>query len=190
MESLKQYINRYINCSDEEFEIVSSYLKQQVFNKKEYILSEGQICKNFYFITQGLVRFYYIDHKASEVITQFAIENWWFTNYESFITKQPSRVYIETIEPTTLLSISKFEFEELLQRLPKLERFFRLITENMLMATQKKYEYYLKMNSKDKYHEIVKHIPQLIQRVPQYMIASYLEISPEYLSQIRKQFNQ
>lgn len=189
LDALKQYINRYVSCSDEEFELITPYLKLQTFKKRELILSEGQICKQYYFITEGLVRFYYIDEKASEVITQFAIEHWWFTNYESYILKRPSRVYIQAIEPTTLLSISKFQFDELLNKLPKLERFFRLITENMLIATQKKYEYYLKMSSKDKYDEIVKHLPQLIQRVPQYMIASYLEISPEYLSQIRKQAN-
>ena len=187
MEALQVYINRYVECSDEEFEVIKTYLKPQSFKKKAYVLSEGQICKHYYFILEGLVRFYYIDEKATEIVTQFAIEHWWFTNYESFITQQPSRTYIQTIEPTTLLSISNEKFEELLIKIPKLERFFRLITENMLIATQKKYEYYLKMNSKAKYEQIVKHIPQLIQRVPQYMIASYLEISPEYLSQIRRE---
>lgn len=187
MEKLKRYINRYIDCSDKEIELISTYLKQTTYKKRAYILDEGQVCKHYYFITEGLVRFYYIDEKASEIITQFAIEEWWFTNYESFILKQPSRVYIQALEPTTVLFISKEQFEELLVKIPKLERFFRLITEKMLIATQKKYEYYLKMNSKDKYQEIVTHLPQLIQRVPQYMIASYLEISPEYLSQIRKQ---
>ena len=186
MNALKLYINRYIDCSDKEFEIIASYLKQKEYNKKEYILSEGQVCKHYSFILKGLVRFYYIDHKANEVITQFAIEHWWFTNYESFILESPSRVYIQALESTVILTISKVEFNELLERLPKLERLFRLITENMLVATQKKYEYYLKMNSKDKYNHILKHIPQLLQRVPQYMVASYLEISPEYLSQIRK----
>ena len=188
MEVLKQYINRYIDCSDEEFDIVCSYLKPQSYSKKEYILSEGQLCKHYYFILDGLVRFFYIDEKAHEVITQFAIEHWWFTNYESFIMQSPSRVYIQAIEPTSVVMIAKHQFDELLTKLPKLERFFRLITENMLIATQKKYEYYLKMESKEKYEQIIKHIPQLIQRVPQYMIASYLEISPEYLSQIRKKY--
>lgn len=188
MEFLKQYINRYIDCTDQECDLISTYLKQQTFKKKEYILSEGQVCKHYYFILEGLVRFYYIDEKANEIITQFAIENWWFTNYESFLKETQSRVYIQSIEPTTLVSISKSGFEELLTKVPKLERFFRLITENMLIATQKKYEYYLKMESKEKYEQILRHIPELIQRVPQYMIASYLEISPEYLSQIRKKY--
>ncbi len=186
MDALQAYINKYIDCSDEEFNRIKSYLREVTINKKEYLLSEGQICKHYYFTLNGLIRFYYIDDKAHEVITQFAIENWWFTNYESLNYAIPSRLYIQSIEPTTVLMISKVNFDKLLVELPKLERLFRIITENMLIATQKKYEYYLKMDSRDKYEQILKHIPQLIQRVPQYMIASYLEISPEYLSQIRK----
>ncbi len=188
MEALKQHINKYIDCSEEDFELISSYLKPQDLKKKEHFLSEGQICKQYSFILEGLVRFYYIDEKANEVITQFAIENWWFTNYESFLTESPSRVYIQAIEPSQVVSLSKSGYEELLVKLPKLERLFRKMTENMLIATQKKYEYYLKMESKEKYEQILRHIPQLIQRVPQYMVASYLEISPEYLSQIRKKY--
>ena len=183
---LKSYLNRYINFSDNEIDEIYASLNVVTFANKEFILSEGQICMNNYFIMSGLTRSFYIDAKGNEKITQFAIENWWTTNMESFITASPSTSNIQALEKTTVLIISKTELEKLYKSLPKLERFFRIITEKMLIAIQRRSDVYLQMKSKDRYTDLINHFPGFAQRVPQYMIASYLEITPEYLSELRK----
>ncbi len=183
---IKTYFNRYVEFSDAEIDEIFSKLTLKIFQKKDYILREGKICTNRYFIISGLVRSFYIDNKGNEKITQFAIQNWWVTSMESFIKKTPSAISIQALEKTEILIIDKDELEKLFLSIPKLERLFRIITENMLIATQRKNDIYLQMKSKSRYDDLINHFPDFIQRVPQYMIASYLEITPEYLSELRK----
>mgnify|MGYP003632568476 CR=1 FL=1 len=185
-EQVKKYFNRYVEFSDSEIDEIFSKLRQKTFQKKAYVLREGGICTDRYFIISGLVRSFYIDHKGNEKITQFAIQNWWVTSMESFIKKTPSAISIQALEKTEILIIDKDELEKLFLSIPKLERLFRIITENMLIATQRKNDIYLQMKSKNRYDDFINHFPDFIQRVPQYMIASYLEITPEYLSELRK----
>jgi CRP/FNR family transcriptional regulator, anaerobic regulatory protein len=185
-EQIRTYFNRYVEFNDSEIDEIYFKLVSKTFKKKEYILREGQICKYKYFIITGLVRSFYIDHKEAEKITLFAIEDWWVTNMESFVNKTPSLVNIQALEPTTVLRLSKEALEELYVSIPKLERLFRMITENMLIAIQRKNDVYMQMKSKERYDDLIKTFPDFIQRVPQYMIASYLEMTPEYLSELRK----
>jgi len=182
----KKHTNKYVDFNDVEIEVIFAQLTLKTFKKKAFLLKEGQICKNNYFIISGLVRSFYNDIKGNEKITQFALENWWVTNMESYIKNVPSYSSIQTIEETTVLFIDKEKLTELFKTIPKLERFFRMITENMLIAIQRRTDIYLQMKSKDRYDDLITHFPNFTQRVPQYMIASYLEITPEYLSELRK----
>ncbi|WP_428741721.1 Crp/Fnr family transcriptional regulator [Tenacibaculum sp.] len=185
-QQIKKYFNRYVEFSDAEINEIYSKLTARTYKKKEFILCEGQICKSNYFIINGLVRSFYIDSKGNEKITQFALENWWITNMESFANKTPSLSSIQALEQTQVLLINKKELEKLYLSMPKLERLFRIITEKMLIASQRRSDIYLQMTSKDRYNDLIKKFPGFSQRVPQYMIASYLEITPEYLSELRK----
>ncbi|WP_452598662.1 Crp/Fnr family transcriptional regulator [Pontimicrobium sp. MEBiC01747] len=184
---IRTYFNRYVAFSDAEIDLFYSKLLVKTINKKDYLLKEQTICKYNYFIIKGVVRSFYIDVKGNEKITQFAIDNWWVTNMESFIKQTPSTQYIQALEETTVLYLSKDTLEQLYKELPKLERLFRIITENMLIANIRKKDIFLQMKSKERYTDFVKKLPNFIQRVPQYMIASYLEITPEYLSELRRQ---
>lgn len=185
-DQFKNHISRYVEFNDAEIDEIFSKLTQKIFKKKDYLLKEGQICKNNYFIISGLVRSFYIDNKGNEKITQFALENWWVTNMESYIKDVPSYLSIQAIEKTTVLIFGKEELDRLFKTIPKLERFFRMITENMLIAIQRRNDIYLQMKSKDRYDDLISNFPVFAQRVPQYMIASYLEITPEYLSELRR----
>lgn len=186
-ERLKSYFNKYVAFDEEEISRFYSCLSLQIFQKKGFLLKEGELCRSQFFITRGLTRSFYIDHKGNEQILQFGIENWWVSNIESFLRDSPSNLYIQALEDTTVLMISKADLERLYSEMPKLERLFRIITENMLIALQRRYGFYMKMGSKERYEFLVKSIPDFVQRVPQYMIASYLEITPEYLSELRNQ---
>jgi CRP-like cAMP-binding protein len=130
------------------------------------------------------MRSFYIDNKGNEKITQFALENWWVTNMESFTNETPSFLSIQALEKTTILILNKKDLEDLYTSIPKLERLFRIITEKMLIAMQRKANYYLQLKSKGRYDLLINQFPNFIQRVPQYMVASYLEITPEYLSEL------
>jgi len=185
-QQLSNYLNRYVSFTETEVDLFYTYLTVKTFKKKEHLLKDGQHCREKFFITEGLVRSYKIDSKGQEKIAHFGIENWWITNMESFVIDKPSLFYIQALEPTTVLAISKSKLEMAFEKIPKLERLFRIITENMFVAIERKNELYMKYSSKDRYYNLVDHIPDFAQRVPQYMIASYLDISPEYLSEIRK----
>lgn len=185
-DQLKRYLEKYVNFTHLEVDEIYEKLTVKKFRKKEFLLSEGEICKNYYFIINGLTRSFYIDEKGNEKITQFALENWWVTSLESFIKNTPSYLSIQAVEETTALMLHKEVLAKLYISNPKLERLFRMITENMLISFQRKNDIYLQMSSKERYKDLIKHFPGFAQRVPQYMIASYLEITPEYLSQLRK----
>lgn len=185
-DQLKYYFNRYVEFSNKEIDTIFDKVIVKKFKKKDYLLQQGKICKIKFFITKGLVRSFYIDNKGNEKIVQFAIENWWVTNFESFVKNTPSSCSIQAIEDTTSLIINREDLEQLYVTIPKLERVFRIITENMLIALQRRNQFYLKLTSKERYFFLMNSIPDFVQRVPQYMIASYLEITPEYLSEIRK----
>lgn len=184
--TIQQYFNRYLPFTDEETKLFCSYLQPKTFQKKEFLLKEGQICHHQFFVLDGLVRHFYIDQKGQEQTTQFGIENWWVTNMESFIRQEPSQLNIQTIEDTMALLLAKKDLEQLFQKLPKLERAFRMITENMLIAIQKRNTFHWYMKSEDKYKMIQDDLPDFLQRVPQYMVASYLGMTPEHYSAIRK----
>lgn len=144
------------------------------------------MCKFQYFITEGLVRTFYIDDSGFEKIVQFGIENWWVTDMNSFIKQKPSLLNIQALEETTILCIKKQNLDLAYDKSPKIERIFRKITENWLIAQQKNSHFYMKASSKERYFELINSFPNFVQRVPQYMIASYLDITPEYLSELRK----
>lgn len=183
---IQQYLNRHISLNESDLDLFYSHFEKRTYDKKEYLLKEEDTCQYKYFILDGLVRSFYVDEKGNEKITQFAIENWWVTNTESFALQTPSNISIQAVEETIVFRIKKEAFETLLVEIPSLERFFRIIAENMVMAIQRRYGFYMKMNSKHRYEHFVEWIPDFAQRVPLYMIASYLDITPEYLSQLRK----
>lgn len=184
-EQIHTYFNRYVEFNRDEINEFCSKIEIKTFDKKEYILKEGQICNSKFFILDGLVRSFNTDYKGNQKIIQFALENWWITDTESFINHTPSITSIQTLEKTTVLILNKEDFENLCYSITKLERLFRIITERTLIAIQRKANFYLQMNSKDRYTLFISQFPNFAQRVPQYMIASYLEITPEYLSELR-----
>ncbi len=183
---LKAYFNRYLTFDDAEIDAIYASLTQKTFKKRAFLLEKGNVCKHNFFILKGVVRAFHIDDKGKEQITLFAIDDWWVTNMESFIKEIPSYQYIQAVEDTSVLCLSKNTLEELYIKFPKLERLFRIITENMLIANLRKNDLFLQLKSKERYYDFIEKQPAFAQRVPQYMIASYLEITPEYLSELRR----
>lgn len=179
------HIRKSIDLNDSEAEIVLSYFDHQTIKKKTLLLEEGQICNKQYFIIKGCLRSYIINNKGNEQTLQFGIESWWITDYMSFQSQNTSHFFIQAIENSDVISINKTELEELLARLPKLERYFKLILQKSFGAAQLRIKYLFTMTAEERFHHFRDSFPEFVQRVPQYMLASYLDFSPEFMSKIR-----
>lgn len=185
MNQLIQHIQKFISIDNHEAEIIQTYFELQNFKKKELLLQQGQTANKQYFIVKGLIRFYINNNKGSEQTIQFGIENWWITDYLSFQYKTPTHFNIQAIENLEVLSIDRKSFDELLERIPKLEKYFRLVIQKSFGASQVRITYLFTMSAEERYHHMNNMFPEFIQRVPQYMIASYLDFSAEFMSKIR-----
>ena len=183
---LKAYIERYIQLDTKEYAVLPAFFEERSFEKKSMLLESGKVCGYNFFLLEGLVRYYYTDANGQEQTIQFGKEYWWVTAMESFVYQKPSLINIQSIEDVKTLVIHKERLEELYAKVPKMERLFRKVAENWLIAQQRNSHFFMKANSKERYQNLVRSIPNFVQRVPQYMIASYLNITPEYLSEIRK----
>jgi len=183
---LYKKINEKITLTEEEFNLCKTLFSPKKLRKKQYILQEGDICKYNTFVTKGLLRSYTIDDKGNEHILQFALEGWWTADLYSFFTEEPSLFNIEALEDSELLLITHASWESLLQQLPAFERYFRILIQNNLIATQRRLMESLSETAERKYLKFMKTYPESVRRVPQHMIASYLGITRETLSRLRR----
>jgi CRP-like cAMP-binding protein len=184
--NLVQHIRKFVDLTDSEMLVLNQYVKSHKLKKKAYLLEEGKICRDLYFVEKGCLRMFFLNKKTVEQITQFALGGWWISDYFSFMDSTPSDYFIQSIEKSEIVSIDKSRFDELLAELPQLERYFRLIMQKTLAASQLRTKYLSEMSKEEFYLHFSASFPEFMQRVPQYMIASYLGLTPEYLSELRK----
>lgn len=185
-EVLFSKIDEKINLTDAEKEICKSLFSPKKLRKRQYILQQDDICKNLVFVEKGILRSYSVDDKGNEHILQFALEGWWIADIYSFLTGEPAEYNIDAIEDSELLQISKSALDELYERVPKFERYFRILTQSNMIATQRRLTATLSASADEKYLKLLSAYPNIVARVPQHMIASYLGITPETLSRVRK----
>jgi CRP-like cAMP-binding protein len=186
-ELLYKKITELISISEEEFNFCKTLFLPKKLRKKQYLLQEGDVCKYNAFVSKGLLRSYTIDNKGTEHILQFAFEGWWIGDIYSFLTEKPSLFNIEALEECELLLLTKPSMELLFEKIPAFERYFRILIQNNLIATQKRLMGTLSESAEEKYTNLINNFPGCLQRVPQHMIASYLGITRETLSRIRSQ---
>jgi CRP-like cAMP-binding protein len=189
MEQLLNYIRKYssILVSENDFEIIKSHFSYKKIRKKQYFLQEGEVCKYFAFILKGAMRQYYIDEKGVEHFVQLAIENWWVGDRESWVMHSPSRYNIDAWEDSEVLLISNADVLKLFQLFPALAEMMRKMDERNTIATQKRITSTISYTSERRYADFVFEYPGLVQRFPQHVIASYIGITKDTLSRIRKQ---
>ena len=186
-ELLYKKIQEKVTLTEDEFNYCKTLFLPKKLRKRQYLLQEGDVCKYQAFVEKGILRSYTIDEKGNEHILQFASEGWWMADLSSFLTGEPSVFNMDALEDAELLLITKASWELLLQKIPKLEHYFRILIQNHLISTQKRLMQSLSEQAEERYIRFTKTYPDCMQRVPQHMIASYLGISRETLSRIRKQ---
>jgi CRP-like cAMP-binding protein len=185
-EVLKSHIAKYVQLTEEEFERATRLFIPKKIRKRGFLLQEGDVCKHIAFVTKGCLRSYSVDEKGVEHVLQFAVEEWWISDLYSFLTGEPATSYIDALEDSELLLIDNPSFEKLQTELPKFERFFRLLLQNAYIATQRRINASLSLSAEKRYLELIGSCPTISQRVPQRHIASFLGVTPEALSRIRK----
>ena len=184
-EVLFQHIEKFITLEPSDIDTLESCLHISTIKKKEHVLKEGQFCNTMYFITKGCMRQYIINAKGTEQTLQFGIENWWITDYLSYHNHIPSHFYIQAIENSEVIAIEKPVLESLLIQIPKLERYFRIVSQKSFGAAQMRIKFLFTMSAEERYHHFNNLNPEFVQRIPQYMLASYLDFSAEFMSKIR-----
>jgi CRP-like cAMP-binding protein len=186
-ELFSESIRQHISISKEDFEFCKTHFITKKLRKKQYLLQEGDVCKYTSFVEKGMLRTFTVDEKGNEPILQFSMEGWWIADIYSFLTDEPSPYNIEALEECELLLITRPSWDILLEKVPAFERYFRILIQNNLIATQRRLMSSLSETAEEKYTKLINNFPGCIQRVPQHMIASYLGITPETLSRIRSQ---
>lgn len=183
--NLIAHINKFVKLDENETALICESVGLVEVKKKKFILKADEICKANYFVSKGCMRLYFINRNGQEQITQFGLENWWITDYSSLETGKPSIYYLQAIEDSELISLSKKTLEDLLFKVPKLERYFRIIFQKAHTASMRRFEYMRDQTDEERYQQFVSLFPGFVQRIPQYMLASYLGFTPQFLSKIR-----
>lgn len=186
VELLKTHLANYIALSREEFNSFVSLLKSYSLKKGEFLIHAGDVCKYESFVTKGCVKSFYEDDNGFEHILDFSIEGWWADDLFSFLTQTPSESSIQAIEDTNLFQISKPDLERVYEKLPKFERFFRLLFQRAYIAQREQINLMLSAPAQERYMQFIKKKPYAENRFPQKDIASYLGITPQFLSVLKK----
>lgn len=184
-EQLHANLAQYVSLTDEEFALITAKITYQALRKNEMLLRAGQVCQNAFFINEGCLRYFYtVD--GEEKTGQFFFENDWYTDFDSFISGNPSEENIQALEPCKLLILSRRDLIALFDSVPTLERFGRLVAEQAFLGIKSRNASFLNQSPEQRYLRLLKNRPKIVSRIPQHYIASFLGIKPESLSRIRK----
>jgi CRP-like cAMP-binding protein len=187
---LIDYFNKILPLNDEEKAFADEVFKERRVKRRQFILQEGDICNTNTFIVEGCFRMFMVDENGKEHNLQFAIENWWIGDIGSFHSEKPSKLYIEAIENSVVLQVRKEDQLKLFVDYPKFNQIFRFLAENAMVGLQKRVLQNISSTAEERYLDFLKQYPQLFNRISNVQIASYLGVTPEFLSTIRKKIAQ
>ncbi len=185
-ELLKRYFLKNIALTPAELDLIVAYYEERNIAKGTYFLKKGEICGFEGYVTKGCFKVYVIDGKGEEKVLYFAARDWWVMEIDSFAHQTPSELYIQAITDSTLLVISKSNKEQLYKEMPKVERLFRIMSQKAVAAWQRRLIRNHTMNAEERYHHFVSTYPEISELITNKLIASYLGITQEFVSVIRK----
>lgn len=186
IEKLIAHFQAYLPLDQKEIQELSSLIKVRKIKRRQFILSHGEKCKHYNFVASGCFKMYKVDPAGKEHNLLFACENQWITDIGSFHSEKPSELYIEAIEPSVIIQIEKKDLLYLYANYPKFDRNFRVIIEDEYIELQNRLLQTISSTAQERYLSFLDQYPHLINRLPNTQIASYIGITPEFLSRIRK----
>lgn len=189
IEPLLIYFDRLLPLSKDEKKLVTETFHPRLFRKRQYILQEGNICNQMYFVVKGCLRMYKIDDQGSTHLIQFASENYWITDLGSFHSEKPSALNIDALEDAVVLHISRNDLIVLYTQAPKFDRIFRVLIENSFVSLQKRLLQTISSTADERYQYFLDTYPHLANRLSQTQVASFLGITPEFLSRLRNKLS-
>jgi CRP-like cAMP-binding protein len=186
---LKTHIERLLKATlpDGNCTTFSDMLYEKTFNKKDVLIEEGKVCNHIYFLTEGSCYSSFKDETGEEHAIQFALEGYWISDLYSFFSGKKAIYTIQALETTKVLVLNKESFQKACDTMPAFDRYFRLLIQNAFVALQYRLAKTNSESAENRYNEFAALYPQFVQRIPQYLIASYLGIQPQSLSRIRKE---
>jgi len=184
-EALIANIQRFITLTDDERRYLSSILRTTTVRKKQYIVQPEFVCRYRSYVFSGSLRSYFVDHNGQEHTISLVIEDWWISDFYSYLYQTPATLFVESLEESTLLQLEYHAEEQLLERYPKFEKYFRILASRSVATLQKRMLSNLSLTAEQRYDEFLTKYPAIAARVPQYALASFLGITTEFLSKIR-----
>lgn len=185
MKLILQNISKHISLTKREEDHFCTLLRERQLKKKQFLLEEGDIANHAAFVNSGCLRAYSIDQNGFEHILQFAPVDWWITDMYSFISGKAGNLFIDAVEDSELLLLSRNDQLQLFNDIPKFERYFRVLTEKSLVSSRQRLMDNLSMTAQQRYENFCNYYPTLIFALPQKMIASYIGVTPEFLSKMK-----
>jgi CRP/FNR family transcriptional regulator, anaerobic regulatory protein len=183
-------LQQYIPLSERDQQLIIACLRERKVKKGQFLVHEGAVSRCTNFVNAGSVRTYFIDLNGQEHIVQFAIEGWWISDLNSFILQVPATFNVQAIEDSVILELPFESLELLYEQIPKLERYFRIVTQRAFVAFQQRIVQNISMTAEDRYLAFQQKYPKIELRIPQRLVASYLGISAEFLSKIKKRLKE
>lgn len=188
IQHLATHIKKFCPIEPEKINLLEPWFEQRTYRKKQFLLQEGDRCHEKFFIVKGCVYIYYLRQNGIEQTIDFAIENWWISDFMAFQRNAPAQFSIRAVETTSVLSITAERQRELLQQIPELNEYFHLVFQKAYAASQVRMRKLYEQSKEEMYRDFSQQFPEFIQRIPQYLLASFLGFTPEYLSEIRKKY--
>ena len=185
MPLLLDNLAKHIQLTAEEEVLFLSKTKTDYYKAKTILLNAGEVCKNSYFVNSGVLRSFTINDNIVEHVLSFACQGWWIGDMYSLLSQKPGNLFIQVLEDAEVVVLSKENQEILYQEIPKLERFFRILAENSLVAHQERLMDNLSLSAEERFEKLCKKYPDLIQKVPQKQLASYIGVTPEFFSKMK-----
>ena len=185
MQSIIQNIAKHVSLTPDEQNLFLSKTATKIFKAKTILLSAGELSNETYFVNSGILRSFYINDNIIEHVLHFACEDWWIGDMYSYISEKPGNLFIEVLEDSEVVIITKENQQQLYQEIPKLERFFRILAENSLVSHQERLMDNLSLTAEERFEKFCSKYPTLIQKVPQKQIASFIGVTPEFFSKIK-----
>jgi len=183
---LIKHIRQKVTLSEQDVVLLKTFFVHKKLEKKQFLLREGEICNYFAFVSRGILKSFMTDEKGQDRISLFAFEGWWISDFNSFINREKALLNIDAIENSELLLISFENYERLTLKIPVMDRYFRILYQNSLVTKDRRLMISNKSTAEEKYLSLVQTNPEIAKKISHTLIASYLGLSPETISRIRK----